>query len=99
MSRLTGLPLTQVQQDRLGIAQQTAAKWQKIVVLKGAYTIIASPDGQSKICQEANPGLASAGTGDVLSGIIAGLAAQGLSPFNAACLRSIYSCSSRKLPH
>jgi ADP-dependent NAD(P)H-hydrate dehydratase / NAD(P)H-hydrate epimerase len=85
MSRLTGLPLTQVQQDRLGIAQQTAAKWQKIVVLKGAYTIIASPDGQSKICQEANPGLASAGTGDVLSGIIAGLGAQGLSPFNAAC--------------
>jgi ADP-dependent NAD(P)H-hydrate dehydratase / NAD(P)H-hydrate epimerase len=85
MSRLTGLPLNKIQQDRLEIARQASARWQKVVVLKGAYTIIASPDGQSKICQEANPGLASAGTGDVLSGIIAGLAAQGLPVFEAAC--------------
>jgi hydroxyethylthiazole kinase-like uncharacterized protein yjeF len=84
MSRLTGLPLNKIQQDRLVIAQQASAKWQKVVVLKGAYTIIAAPGGQTKICQEANPGLASAGTGDVLSGIIAGLAAQGLSSFDAA---------------
>jgi len=55
-------------------------------VLKGAYTVIANPDGQSRISPIANPGLASAGTGDVLSGAIAGLLAQGLSLFDAAAL-------------
>ena len=84
MARLTGLSLDTVQQERLEIAQKTAREWQKVVVLKGAYTIVAAPDGQTKISQAANPGLASAGTGDVLTGIIAGLRAQGLSPFDAA---------------
>jgi hydroxyethylthiazole kinase-like uncharacterized protein yjeF len=84
MSRLTGVPLARLQQDRLEIAQKASAEWQKVVVLKGAYTIVAAPDGRTKISPEANPGLASAGTGDVLSGVIAGLAAQGLSSFDAA---------------
>ena len=54
--------------------------------MKGAYTVIAAPDGRSRISPIANPGLASAGTGDVLSGAIAGLVAQGLPLFDAASL-------------
>ncbi|MBI4181225.1 MAG: NAD(P)H-hydrate dehydratase [Chloroflexi bacterium] len=84
MARLAGLSVDEVQSDRAGIAKKVAQEWQKTVVLKGAYTVIATPDGQSRISPVANPGLASAGTGDVLSGVIAGLAAQGLSLFEAA---------------
>ena len=84
MARLSGVSLEEVQMNRLGIAQKAATEWQKIVVLKGAYTVIAAPGGQAKISKVVNPGLASAGTGDVLTGIIAGLAAQGMSPFDAA---------------
>jgi NAD(P)H-hydrate epimerase len=85
MARLTGLSVAEIQADRLKIAQKMAAEWQKVVVLKGAYTVIAAPDGRAKLNPSANPGLASAGTGDVLSGAIAGMLAQGLSPFDAAC--------------
>jgi len=85
MARLTGLTVAEIQANRLGIAQQKAVEWQKVVVLKGAYTVIAAPDGRAKVNPSANPGLASAGTGDVLSGAIAGMLAQGLSPFDAAC--------------
>jgi hydroxyethylthiazole kinase-like uncharacterized protein yjeF len=84
MSRLTGIPLETVQRDRLSLAQGKAREWQKVIVLKGAYTIIAAPDGRTKISTFANTGLASAGTGDVLSGIIAGLVAQGMPLFEAA---------------
>ncbi len=84
MARLIGVSLDKIQQERLEIAQKAAREWQKVIVLKGAYTIVAAPDGQTKISQEANPGLASAGTGDVLTGVIAGLRAQGLSSFDAA---------------
>lgn len=85
MMRLTGLSIAEIQADRLRTAQKVAAEWQKVVVLKGAYTVIAAPEGQAKLNPAANPGLASAGTGDVLSGAIAGFLAQGLSPFAAAC--------------
>jgi NAD(P)H-hydrate epimerase len=84
MARLTGVSLDKIQQERLGVAQKAAREWQKVVVLKGAYSIVAAPDGQTKISQVVNPGLASAGMGDVLTGIIAGLLAQGLSLFDAA---------------
>jgi NAD(P)H-hydrate epimerase len=84
MSRLSGLRIEEIQQDRLEIAQRMAALWQKVVVLKGAYTVVAAPNGRAWICQVANPGLASAGTGDVLSGAIAGLIAQGVNSFDAA---------------
>jgi NAD(P)H-hydrate epimerase len=70
----------------MGVAMKFAAEWQKIIVLKGAYTVIAAPDGRCRISPFANPGLASAGTGDVLAGVIAGLAAQGLTLFDAASL-------------
>ncbi len=86
MSRLAGLAIDEVQSDRPGVARKFAAAWGKTVVLKGAYTVIAAPDGRCRVSPFANPGLASAGTGDVLSGCIAGLAAQGLPLFEAASL-------------
>ncbi len=86
MSRLTGMPVEEIQSDRISAATRFAQKWGKTVVLKGAYTVIASADGRCRVSPFANPGLASAGTGDVLAGVIAGLAAQGLDNFDAACL-------------
>jgi NAD(P)H-hydrate epimerase len=84
MARLSGLSMKAISQDRLKTARVSAAKWNKTVILKGANSIIASPDGKAKINAAANPGLASAGTGDVLAGTIAGLLAQGLSYADAA---------------
>jgi hydroxyethylthiazole kinase-like uncharacterized protein yjeF len=86
MSRLSGLSVDEIQSDRLGIAKKLALEWQKTIVLKGAYTVIATPEGYSRVSPIANPGLASAGTGDVLTGAIAGLLAQGLPLFDAAAL-------------
>ena len=86
MARLAAVSVEKVQSDRAGIAKKMAEKWHKTIVLKGAYTVIATPDGQAKINNVANPGLATAGTGDVLSGVIAGLLAQGLTlPDAASC--------------
>ncbi len=84
MSRLVGASIDEVQSNRTGIAQEMAKEWQKTIVLKGAYTVVATPDGQCRISPIANPGLASAGTGDVLTGVITGLLAQGLTPPEAA---------------
>ncbi len=84
MARLAGMSVDEVQSDRVGMAQKVARQWHQAVILKGAYTVIAAPDGQAKISPLANPGLASAGTGDVLAGVIAGLVAQGLALFDAA---------------
>jgi hydroxyethylthiazole kinase-like uncharacterized protein yjeF len=84
MARLTGKTTAEVQADRLGIAQTSAAVWGHVVVLKGAFTVIAAPDGGSMLLPFANPGLGSAGTGDVLAGAIVALRAQGLDAFKAA---------------
>ncbi|MBA7504047.1 Bifunctional NAD(P)H-hydrate repair enzyme Nnr [subsurface metagenome] len=84
MARLLGISAKEVQGSRLSITQRSAKKWKKTVVLKGANTIVAAPNGEAKVNNAANPALASAGTGDVLAGAIAGLAAQGLSLFDAA---------------
>jgi ADP-dependent NAD(P)H-hydrate dehydratase / NAD(P)H-hydrate epimerase len=86
MSRLAGKTIDEVQQDRTGSAQALAKKLNCTVVLKGAYTVIAARDGRCRISPYANPGLATAGTGDVLAGVIAGLAAQKLDTFDAAAL-------------
>ncbi len=84
MSRLTGMDSAKVNADRIGAARSYAAQWGSVVALKGAYTAIGLPDGRALVSPFANPGLASAGTGDVLAGAIAGLVAQGASPLDAA---------------
>jgi NAD(P)H-hydrate epimerase len=73
-----------VQEDRVGSALSQALEWRQVVVLKGAYTVVAGPDGRTLIEPFANPGLATAGTGDVLAGIIVALRAQGMGAFEAA---------------
>lgn len=85
MATLTGTPTGKVQQDRPGSARQWASFWNLTVALKGAYTAVAQPAGTVRVSPFSNPGLASGGTGDVLSGIIVGLMAQGLSPNDATC--------------
>ena len=86
MARLTGKPTAAIQDDRIGVAVESAARWDKVTVLKGAGTVVASPSGKTMLSPFANPGLASAGTGDVLAGAIAGLLAQGLTLEKAAAL-------------
>ncbi len=76
MARLLGTSVASVQRDRLGAATAAAAKWGKVVVLKGAGTIIASPDGTAAVSPWVNSGLAKGGTGDVLAGLLTGLLAQ-----------------------
>lgn len=82
--RLTGLETDEVQANRLDLAREKAAEWNAIVVLKGAFTAIAAPDGRLAVSPFASAALARAGTGDVLSGMIAGLIGQGVEPFDAA---------------
>ncbi len=86
MSRLLDRPIRDIQADRLGAARSAAAAWDVVVVLKGAGTVIAAPDGWAALSPFANPLLATAGTGDVLSGAIAGLLAQGVEAPVAAAL-------------
>jgi hydroxyethylthiazole kinase-like uncharacterized protein yjeF len=76
MSRLTGISTAEVQKDRLGMARKFAAEHGCIVVLKGHRTLIALPDGTAWVNTTGNPGMATGGTGDVLTGIVAGLIAQ-----------------------
>src|SRR5271157_995057 len=84
MAVLTGMEVTEIQKDRLGTACTYAKKWNQVVVLKGALTVIASPDGRQAVIPVASAALAHAGTGDVLSGIVVGLRAQGLAAYEAA---------------
>lgn len=72
--------------DAADAAATAARNWQQVVVLKGATTVVASPEGRTLVHAAGNPALATAGTGDVLAGAIAGLLAQGLAPFDAAAL-------------
>ena len=85
MARLTGKTTEQIQKDRINTAKEFACKWNVITVLKGWRTIIALPDGTIYINCTGNPGMATAGTGDVLTGLIAGFIAQGIQPHYAAC--------------
>jgi hydroxyethylthiazole kinase-like uncharacterized protein yjeF len=83
MARLTGLTTEKVQDDRIGVARHFASAHGCIVVLKGSKTVIATPEEKIFINPTGNPGMASGGTGDVLTGMIGGLAAQGLVPLEA----------------
>lgn len=85
MARLVGRTAAEIQADRIGVAQRFAESVGCVVVLKGAGTVVAAPDGTAAICPTGNPGMATAGSGDVLGGLIAALLAQGLAPFDAAC--------------
>jgi ADP-dependent NAD(P)H-hydrate dehydratase / NAD(P)H-hydrate epimerase len=84
MSELTGLSVEEIQSDRLGIALKYSQLWGQIVVLKGAFTVVSDPDGHVTVIPVATSALARAGTGDVLAGIIVGLLAQGIEPYDAA---------------
>jgi NAD(P)H-hydrate epimerase len=84
MSFLTSIPKDEIQRDRESVAQKFARAWDHIVVLKGALTVVASPDGRTTIIPIASAALARAGTGDVLAGLIVGLRAQGLEAYEAA---------------
>lgn len=86
MSRLTGLGPADIETRRIDVAREWARRWKSVVVLKGAPTVTSSPEGLATVNATGNPGLATAGTGDVLTGVIAALAAQGLSPYDAARL-------------
>lgn len=74
-----------VNADRIGTASRFAQRHGVILVLKGARTVVARPDGEVAICPTGNPGMATAGTGDALTGMLVGLLAQRLSPWDAAC--------------
>ena len=84
--RLTGLTKEELFADREGIARKFARENNLILVLKGAGTLIALPEGPLRINLTGNPGLATGGTGDILTGLIAGFMAQGLKAGSAACL-------------
>ena len=84
MAKLTGLSVSDIKKDPASVALNFATKTGAVVVLKGHRTIIAAPDGSLYKNPTGNAGLARGGSGDVLTGIIAGLAAQGLSPLDAA---------------
>jgi NAD(P)H-hydrate epimerase len=83
-ARLARLDIEDVNARRIALAQDKAAEWGCVVVLKGAFTVVAAPDGRAAVQPFATSALASAGTGDVLAGVITGLLAQGLDPYDAA---------------
>ena len=86
MARLMNTTAPEVQSRRLEITKEAAAKYGCTVVLKGAHSVIAAADGRASLSPWANPLLATAGSGDVLAGMIGGYLAQGMEPFEAACM-------------
>ena len=84
LARLINRAISDIQQDRLNIIRKFAKEWGKVIVLKGGPTVIAAPNGDLFINSTGNPGLATGGSGDVLTGMIAGLLAQKLSALDAA---------------
>lgn len=90
MGRLLGLPVAEVQRDRAKAARALVARTRATVVLKGPPSLIASPEGKIHLSSTGNPGLASGGTGDVLTGMIASLIAQGMRADRAAALGAFW---------
>jgi NAD(P)H-hydrate epimerase len=99
MARLMGVEIEEIRtRDRIDLAAEAALEWDCVVLFKGAYSVIASPDGRCTILPFANPALATAGSGDVLSGIIVSLLGQGLSPYKAAILGGYLHGAAAQLP-
>jgi NAD(P)H-hydrate epimerase len=84
-ARLLGSDIATIQRDRFVAARELACRYSAVVVLKGAGSLIADPSGRVAVCPWGNPGMSTAGTGDVLTGIVAALRAQGLDAWDAAC--------------
>ena len=84
MQRLTGQPAAELEARRIDAARGWAQRWGAVVVLKGAPTVVAAPDGRVSVNPTGGPALATAGTGDVLTGTLVALLAQGLAPYDAA---------------
>ncbi|MDQ6721258.1 MAG: NAD(P)H-hydrate dehydratase [Candidatus Dormibacteraeota bacterium] len=100
MARLTGKTIDSIAADRSGAAREAAKEWGAVVVLKGARTVVAHPDGRVSEDPHEVPALATGGTGDVLSGIIGGLIGQGSDPFAAAVTGVyIHAAAGRRLSH
>lgn len=85
-ARLLGISTAEVQADRLTVARALSTQFKAVVVLKGAGSLIASPDGRVFRCDRGHPAMASAGLGDVLAGVVGALLAQGMDAFEAAAL-------------
>lgn len=85
-SRLSGLPLSEIHSNRYALTVAYAKEWRQTLILKGPNTLVASPGGDCRILPFANSVLAHGGSGDVLAGLIVGLLAQGLAPFDAVTL-------------
>jgi NAD(P)H-hydrate epimerase len=85
-ARLLGIGTADVQADRPAAARALSEKYTAVVVLKGAGSLIAHPDGRLALCHQGHPAMATAGLGDVLAGLLGALLAQGMAPFDAACL-------------
>lgn len=85
-SRLLGCSVAEVEEDRFAAVRELASRYQVVAVLKGSGSLIAASDGRVKVCPWGNPGMASGGMGDLLTGIVAGLLAQGCDAWQAACL-------------
>lgn len=90
MARLTGLSIPEVQKDRIGVARKFAREHQVMVVLKGHRTLIAQTDGEVWVNTTGNPGMATGGTGDVLTGMVAGMLAQHPSRAVEAVTSAVY---------
>jgi NAD(P)H-hydrate epimerase len=86
MAGMTGIPKDEIQENRVEAAVHWAKTWGHIVVLKGAFTVVAGPGGEATVIPVATPALARAGTGDVLAGAIAGFRAQGVGAYEAAVI-------------
>jgi len=84
-ARLLGMDTAAIERDRFAAVRAIAARQGAVTVLKGAGSLVATPEGELAVCPWGNPGMASGGMGDVLTGTIASLLAQGLDPWNAAC--------------
>ncbi len=84
MARLLNCPVQQIQQDRLQVARDFAQTYGQILILKGADSLVATPGGEVFINLTGNPGMATGGMGDVLTGMVGGFLAQGLVPLEAA---------------